>query len=154
MILLIIIIILLLAIALGVAFWQIFTIKNSFGNFIDKKDPKNIEVLLKQYSKDVADTSHKLDELAVFCAKLHKLSSASLTKRGLVRFNPFGDTGGDQSFCLSCLDSKNNGFIISSIHARTGTRVYAKQILAGHSQHNLSDEEEQSLRQALASRLS
>lgn len=149
-----IVIIILLAIGLGVAFWQIFAIKNSFGLFIDKKDPKNIETLLKQYSKDVADTSHKLDELAVFCAKLHKLSRASLTKLGLIRFNPFGDTGGDQSFCLTCLDSKNNGFIISSIHARTGTRVYAKQILAGQSKHNLSDEEEQSLKQALASKLS
>lgn len=147
-----IILIICFAIALGVAFWQIFSIRKSFGHFFDRKDPKNIEILLKQYAKDVADTTRKLDELAAFSAKLHKLSSVSLTKIGLVRFNPFGDTGGDQSFCLACLDSKNSGFIISSIYARTGTRVYAKQVVGGKSKHNLSEEEEQALNEALQKR--
>lgn len=146
---LIVIIQIILFICLGIVFWQILSIKNSFGHFFDKSDPKNIESLLKQYAKEVSETSAKLDELAAFSAKLHQLSSKSITKLGLVRFNPFGDTGGDQSFCLTCLNSKNDGYILSSIHARSGTRVYAKPISAGKSSHNLSDEEQQSLNIAL-----
>ena len=47
---------------------------------------------------------------------------------GLVRFNPFEDTGGNQSFALALLDAEGNGWVLSSLHARTGTRVYAKPI--------------------------
>ena len=50
----------------------------------------------------------------------------SFQRIGLVRFNPFEDTGGNQSFALALLDGRGDGFVVSSLHARTGTRVYAK----------------------------
>lgn len=68
---------------------------------------------------------------------------------GLVRFNPFNETGGDHSFSLCLLDDKHNGFIISCLHARDRTRVYAKPILSGNSTIKLSQEERKSLTAAL-----
>ena len=50
---------------------------------------------------------------------------------GLVRFNPFEDTGGNQSFALALLDHHGDGFVVSSLHARAGTRVYGKAIARG-----------------------
>ena len=70
---------------------------------------------------------------------------------GLVRFNPFEDTGGNQSFALALLDRNGDGFVVSSLHARAGTRVYAKAVAAGKSEAALSDEEAEALRLALAS---
>ena len=67
---------------------------------------------------------------------------------GLVRFNPFDDTGGDQSFALALLDGRGDGVVISSLHGRTGTRFYAKPVKAGTSTLSLSDEEVQALKQA------
>jgi hypothetical protein len=69
---------------------------------------------------------------------------------GLVRFNPFEDTGGNQSFALALLDAEGNGWVLSSLHARTGTRVYAKAIRGGRSDGALSDEEAAAIKQATA----
>ena len=48
---------------------------------------------------------------------------------GLVRFNPFEDTGGNQSFALALLDAHGDGFVISSLHARHG---HARLRQGGH----------------------
>jgi hypothetical protein len=42
----------------------------------------------------------------------------------------------------------NNGIVISAVHARSGTRVYAKDIIEGKSSHNLSKEEAKALEEA------
>ena len=86
--------------------------------------------------------------MAGFAAKLHKTQQLALSRVALVRFNPFGDTGGDQSFCIALLDHSNSGLVISAVHARSGTRVYAKDVVSGESQHHLSKEENEALRQA------
>jgi hypothetical protein len=75
----------------------------------------------------------------------------AIQRIGLVRFNPFEDTGGNQSFALALTDAAGNGFVVSSLHTRTGTRVYAKAIADGRSDGALSAEETEALRLALAS---
>lgn len=68
---------------------------------------------------------------------------------GFIRYNPFSDTGGDQSFCLSLLDGHRNGVVISSLHSRDQTRIYAKKIENGKSPgHTLSKEERAVIKQA------
>jgi hypothetical protein len=71
---------------------------------------------------------------------------------GLVRFNPFEDTGGNQSFALALLDGRGTGFVVSSLHARSGTRVYGKSVTSGVAESTLSDEESEAVRLALTSR--
>jgi hypothetical protein len=75
--------------------------------------------------------------------------AASVQCIGLVRYNPFDDTGGDQSFALALLDKRGSGVVISSLHGRTATRFYAKPVQHGASALSLSDEEAQAVRQAL-----
>jgi hypothetical protein len=67
-----------------------------------------------------------------------------------VRYNPFEDTGGNQSFALAIVDAGGDGFVVSSLHARQGTRVYAKGVVKGSAETSLSDEEAAALQQALA----
>ena len=67
-------------------------------------------------------------------------------KINLTRFNPFDDLGGDQSFVLCLLDNTNSGAIITSLHTRETTRVYAKAIKNGQSEElALSKEETKAL---------
>ena len=73
----------------------------------------------------------------------------SVQNVGMVRFNPFRDAGGDQSFCIALLDEKQNGVVISSLYARDGVRVYGKPIQAGASTYTLSEEERQAISKAL-----
>jgi hypothetical protein len=72
---------------------------------------------------------------------------------GLVRFNPFDDTGGNQSFAVAVLDANGDGFVLSSLHARGGTRVFAKSLAGGRAEATLSSEEAEAVQLALASRV-
>ena len=67
---------------------------------------------------------------------------------GLVRYNPFEDTGGNQSFALALLDADANGVVLTSLHSRQATRVYLRTIVAGRCDAALSAEEAEALRQA------
>jgi hypothetical protein len=63
-------------------------------------------------------------------------------KINVARYNPFGDIGGDQSFILTLLDQTNSGVVVSSLHNRDITRVYAKPIKNGEGDNiTLSKEE-------------
>lgn len=64
---------------------------------------------------------------------------------GFKRFNPFTDTGGNQSFILSLLDENGTGVVISSLHSRENTRVYAKQIENSHCPDQVLSKEEQAV---------
>jgi len=66
----------------------------------------------------------------------------------LVRFNPFKEIGGDHSFCFVLLDGKENGVIITTLHTRDRTRIYAKTIKNGKSEFELSNEEKKALLKA------
>ncbi len=81
--------------------------------------------------------------------KLKKEVSFHVQKLGLLRFNPFKDTGGDQSFIVTLVDGHDTGVIISSYHTRAGTRWYAKSVKNGKGvEHSLSAEEERALKEA------
>ncbi len=147
-----IILIILVLISIGLAgytFWQQIVLQNKYGQFLKGAEAKQVEELIKSYAGDVDKSLSQLDELAGFAAKLHKTQQLAVSKLSLVRFNPFGDTGGDQSFCLAMLDHTNSGIVISAVHARSGTRVYAKDIIEGKSQHHLSKEETNALNEAV-----
>ena len=132
----------------GYTLWEQIQLKKKYGQFLSGAEAKNIEELIKSYSGNVEKALSQLDELAGFAAKLHKTQQFALSKVGLVRFNPFGDTGGDHSFSIALLDHKENGVVISAVHARSGTRVYAKDIIEGKAKHNLSKEEAKALEDA------
>ncbi len=73
-----------------------------------------------------------------------------LQRIGFKRFNPFTDTGGNQSFILSLLDENGDGIVISSLHSRENTRVYAKKIENGHCpDQELSKDEAQIVKESL-----
>ncbi len=62
---------------------------------------------------------------------------------GMVRFNPFSDTGGSQSFTLCLLDGHDNGLVMTSLYARTGHRWYIKEVRSGKGKELVLSKEEQ-----------
>lgn len=68
---------------------------------------------------------------------------------GIVRFNPFADTGGAQSFTMALLDRANNGVVMTSLYGRTGNRWYVKEVSGGKGKVlALSAEEQAAIKQA------
>lgn len=105
----------------------------------------SLEADLANYHQRIKSVDTKLDDLTKIYQELQAKAALASQKISLVRFNPFGDTGGDQSFALAVLDDHNSGYVLTSIHGRTGTRVYVKPIDFGKSKYNLSVEEQQAL---------
>jgi hypothetical protein len=111
---------------------------------------KDLGEVLDAHLDKVFAVSAEVDELTVRTAVAEANLRRSFQRIGLVRFNPFEDTGGNQSFALALLDANGDGIVLSSLHSRTGTRVYAKAVNGGRSETALSDEETQAVRDAMA----
>jgi len=62
-----------------------------------------------------------------------------------VRFNPFVDAGGNQSFAISFMNDEGNGVVMSSLYARDRMSIFAKPIINGKSAFELSSEEKEVL---------
>lgn len=113
-------------------------------------DEQSLEAILGSHIERVRKVVRDVDAVAVRTTTLENDIRQSLGRVGLVRYNPFEETGGNQSFALAVLDANGDGYVVSSLHARQGTRVYAKAIARGASETALSDEETEALKQALA----
>ena len=113
-------------------------------------DGRSLEAVLDAHLDKVYEVSRELDELAARMAVLEGAQRRAFQRVGLVRYNPFEETGGNQSFALALLNAGGDGWVLSSLHARSGTRVYVKAIKSGRADTGLSDEETAALGQAMA----
>lgn len=74
----------------------------------------------------------------------------AIAHRALVRYDAYGEMSGQQSISLALLDTERNGFVISSIHHRDSARLYVKRIADGAGEFELSPEEDEAVKAALA----
>ena len=109
-----------------------------------------IDEILERQLKRIDSLTERVDALNKLHRELEDLSQRTIQKVAVIRYNPFSDTGGDQSFAIALLDSLGNGVVLSSLHSRTDTRVFAKAVQGGRSKYQLSDEEQDAIKKALA----
>lgn len=124
------------------------------GNFLkllfprsgDRDIRKKFEEMVKAvdlFGKELLDLENKV-------TVYHNNGLQHTQKVELLRFNPYNDTGGDQSFTLCFLNSEGSGIVLTSLHARSGTRVFSKEIKQGKGlKYQLSKEEELVIKKAL-----
>lgn len=113
-------------------------------------DKKTFTQVLSQLKLNQKQTQTDLKYLETNLETVNTKIKTHIQKFGFIRYNPFGNTGGDQSFCLCLLDEADNGIMITSLHTRDQTRIYAKAIKNGHNQDQapLSKEELQCIKHA------
>ena len=105
-----------------------------------------MEAVLTTIVRDVHAAKKDIAHLSSRCDTIEKEQLYHIQKIGLLRFNPFKDTGGDQSFILALLDAKDTGVVITALYSRSGTRWYAKKVIEGRgAEHELSSDEKQAL---------
>lgn len=124
------------------------SMKRHYRSLASDVETGNLEQILDKHLAHLYKTSSKVDDLTGFCEELHKVQQRSIQRIGIVRFNPFNDTGGDQSFAIALLNGSGDGLVVSSLFSRNGNRIYAKSILQGHSKYPLTAEEAQAIVQA------
>ncbi|MBI5878860.1 MAG: DUF4446 family protein [Chloroflexi bacterium] len=106
-----------------------------------------LQSALRMATRPAASVQFSSDEQAALAAVQAQLPSA-LQRVGIVRFNPFEDTGGDQSFALCIADANGNGVVINGLYRRNESRVFAKPLVAWLSTYTLSNEEKQAIGRA------
>jgi len=76
--------------------------------------------------------------------------SGAISHRALVRYDAYNELSGQQSMSIALLDERGCGVVLSCIHHRDQARVYAKQVFEGQGEMELSPEEVEAVRNALA----
>ncbi len=125
------------------------------GKFLSSLFPKSgerdIRKKFEEITKSVEDFKIRLKVLDDRLESVSKDGLAHIQKVELLRYNPYNDTGGDQSFTVCFLDKKGSGIVVTSLHARSGTRVFAKDVSLGKSnRYKLSKEEEEVIKRAMS----
>lgn len=105
----------------------------------------DLEAILSEHAALMRTTLDRTEKVAQRVERLETEAPMNLRNLGVVRFNPFHDTGGDQSFAIALADDRGRGVVLSSLHAREATRVYAKSLRAWKSEYSLTDEEKQAI---------
>ena len=112
---------------------------------------RRMEADLEQQNRAIQRLEAAIRQLALGQKQLGELAEEAVRHVGVVRFDAFEDMGGRLSFSAALLDGNGDGVVITSINGRQDTRCYAKRVSNGSSIHNLTDEERQAIRDALAS---
>lgn len=132
-----------------VSLYQLKKTKNKLEIFFSGKDAASLESVLLTHSEELTVLDKEIQELFEISNRIHSLALRSIHKVGIIRFNPFKDIGGDQSFALALLDGKDCGIVISSLHTREGTRIYSKPVIKGAAEkYTLTEEEKMAIKEA------
>jgi hypothetical protein len=95
----------------------------------------------------VDDVARRLDgRLGSVEEKLRR----TIAHRSLIRYDAYNELSGHQSVSIALLDEDRSGIVLTSIHHRDQARVYAKQVIGGQGELELSPEEAEAVRVALS----
>ncbi len=120
-------------------------LESSFRALLGGREGENLESVLLDH---VARVEH-VEQVMTW---LREQQPYQLQHVGVVRFNPFGDKGGDQSFAIAVLDDHTDGFVLSCLHSRVDIKVYAKPVTGGQSTYTLTPEEKDAIARAMKPR--
>lgn len=136
------------------AFWNVllqiqhWRMRKKLKTFFNGKKASDLEGVLFEEIKRLKKAEENIKVLSKNLKSVEKMAGQSIQKSSVVRFNPFKETGGDQSFVVALLDSRDNGLVLTSLFTRQGNRVYSKPIKEGKSMYPLSKEETEALKKA------
>lgn len=134
-----------LIIVLLIWLWRI---ESRLKKVLKGKNAASLEDTINEFGKSIEDLKIHAKNTATTCMKLDERIRQGIKGVSTVRFNPFGDQGGNQSFATALLDEEGNGVVISSLYSRDKVRVYAKEVIKYRSTHQLTTEEKEAITKA------
>ncbi len=109
------------------------------------KKADDLENIMAQITKNIKEINISREETKTYLRTVEERLRNSLQGVGVVRFNPFENSGSNQSFAIAFLNEYGDGTVISSLYSREKVSVYAKPIKKGQSEYSLSKEEEEAI---------
>lgn len=128
------------------------SLKKKYDFFMQGDNGASLERKLSVEVSEIRDAAKGLETMLTEQAAIRNIQSNTIQKIGFIKYNAFENIGNDLSFALTLLDGHNNGICISSIYGRNESRIFSKPIVKGKSLVSLSQEELESLNEALGER--
>ena len=128
------------------------SLKKKYDFFMQGDNGASLERKLSVEVSEIRDAAKGLETMMTKQAAIRNIQSNTIQKIGFIKYNAFENIGNDLSFALTLLDGNNNGICISSIYGRNESRIFSKPIVKGKSLVSLSQEELESLNEALGER--
>jgi hypothetical protein len=128
---------------------SVYSMEKHYNNLLKDQKVTNLRGILDEILKNQDLSKREILKLKEILDNLEKESDKFIQRIGIAQFNPFNETGGQQSFALSVLNNMRDGFILTALHSRDRTRIYIKRVYAGKSNLDLSNEEKKALKDAI-----
>jgi hypothetical protein len=121
---------------------QLNKARKRYNQMINGSSPDNVEQLLIAMQNSIneltSQNSKQQGELEQIKNQMRKMKANVKVKR----YNAFSENGGsDLSFSIAILDEDQDGVVLTGIHGREQTFIYAKPIDKGQSTYSLTPEE-------------
>ena len=114
------------------------------------KDTESMEDIMLNFFERIEDLENHEKEMDIDIKNIKNTLKNTYQKAALVKYDAFREMSGALSYSLALLDQENNGVLISSMYSREGCYTYAKDVVNGECKINLSEEETEALKQAVA----
>lgn len=126
------------------------SLKKRYQTFMQGAEGKSLQESFEKKFKNMDYINEKIDEIDTRLNGIDDNLLKTYQKVGIVKYDAFKEVGGTLSFVLTLLTKENDGFIMNSMHSnKEGCYIYIKEVQAGEVFVNLSEEERQSLEQAI-----
>lgn len=116
-----------------------------FKKFFAGTKARNLEEVMLRLGKQMSELNESQTQINKHLVIVDKRLDKSIRRVEAIRFNPFLDAGSNQSFAISFLNDEGDGVVMSSLYARDRMSIFAKPIMNGKSEFELSKEEKEVL---------
>lgn len=120
-----------------------------YKRFMKGENAKSLENDIIEMFERQVEIEETLSKNSEDIKLLYNKFKKAFQKVSLTKYDAFNQMGGQLSYCLVMLDENNDGFIINSVHGADGCYSYTKEIRKGKSSIALSNEEQQTLIDAM-----
>lgn len=142
------VVIIALGLWVGALYRRTRRLENHYHRLMAGGEAMNLEEALDRLLLRLDDVSDRMVVLEAADRARDGAVRSSIQHVGMVRFNPFSDTGGDLSFTLALANADGDGVVLYNLHGRGEARLYAKPLTRWGSSYPLSDEETEAVNRA------
>jgi len=144
-----IIIYILAGLSIALFIW-IITLELRLKRLFKGGQPEGLENLLMKINAEFKGLDNSRKEMEKYLTGIEDRLKGTIQNVRMLRFNPFNDSGSNQSFTLALLNEDGDGVVITGLHSREKINVYAKAITNFQSEHKLTAEEEEVIKKKIS----
>lgn len=126
------------------------SLRKRYDEFMQDADGKSLEDAFQKKFENMDYINEKIKDIDIHLEGIDNNLLKTYQKVGIVKYDAFKEVGGTLSFVMTLLTKENDGFIMNSMHSnKEGCYIYIKEVKTGEVFMTLSEEERQSLEQAM-----